>query len=287
VTVPPYAAQIQQALAEFLIEHPAGDGSGNVVGPASSVNNHLVAFSGTTGKLVKDGGVIPTSVPASTGANKVLFDDGETQDWSDEPILAGLTFGTEHPFGLQASETLPDRLIIGTPSETGVSYTLTPAAPTAEGSNGSGVQLVGGAGSGGGNVRLVGGTDTSPEGDSLPANVWLIGGYADESDARGNVIVESPYLNFGTTAGETGYGLRDNDGTIEAKHDDGAWAVIGNVIGPTTPTDGHLAVFDGTTGRRLKDGGALGITAVLDLGELGTLTIVNGIITATTIAEVP
>ncbi len=87
----PYSAQIQSALEEFLREHPAGDGSGDVVGPASAVNDHLVAFDGTTGRLLKDGGVIPAPLPVSTGANKVLFDDGETQAWSEAPILDTVT----------------------------------------------------------------------------------------------------------------------------------------------------------------------------------------------------
>ena len=34
-----------------------GGGTGDVVGPASAVNNNLVAFDGTTGKLIKDSGV--------------------------------------------------------------------------------------------------------------------------------------------------------------------------------------------------------------------------------------
>lgn len=32
----------------------------------------------------------------------------------------------------------------------------------------------------------------------------------------------------------------------------------GDVVGPASATDGHLAIFDGTTGKLIKDGGALG-----------------------------
>jgi hypothetical protein len=255
--MPPYSSQIQQALDQFLVDHPGGDGTGDVVGPFSSVNNHLVAFDGTTGRLLKDGGVIPAAIPVSTGANKVLFDDGETQVWSDSPILAGLTFGVEHPVFLQASDLFDDRLLIGVPPETGVTVTISPALPTGEGSNGSGIRLVGGDGSGGGNVLLVAGSDTSEAGDSLPASILLIAGYADNSEARGNVVVDSPYLNFGVTGGETGFGLRNNAGTIEAKNSGGEWAALGGggssdfpvLLGPpdfasataTPGTDGSLA----------------------------------------------
>lgn len=40
---------------------PAG-GTGDVVGPASSVNNDIVTFNGVTGKLVKDSGVAISSI---------------------------------------------------------------------------------------------------------------------------------------------------------------------------------------------------------------------------------
>lgn len=49
-----------------------GDGSGDVVGPASSVNLRVAVFSGTTGKEIADGGVLlsalaPLASPALTG----------------------------------------------------------------------------------------------------------------------------------------------------------------------------------------------------------------------------
>jgi hypothetical protein len=45
----------------------APSGSGDVVGPASAVSGQLCIFNGTTGKLIKDGGVVPTSNATHTG----------------------------------------------------------------------------------------------------------------------------------------------------------------------------------------------------------------------------
>lgn len=42
---------------ETLVIASTASGSGDVVGPASSVNNNVVMFDGTTGKLIKDSGV--------------------------------------------------------------------------------------------------------------------------------------------------------------------------------------------------------------------------------------
>lgn len=49
-----------------------GGGLGDVVGPASSTNNSLARFDGTTGKLLKDGAVIGTDVLAPAGSGAAL-----------------------------------------------------------------------------------------------------------------------------------------------------------------------------------------------------------------------
>lgn len=43
-----------------------GGGSGDVVGPAASTNNHVAAFNGATGKLLKDAGVLVADVVVTT-----------------------------------------------------------------------------------------------------------------------------------------------------------------------------------------------------------------------------
>lgn len=47
----------------------------------------------------------------------------------------------------------------------------------------------------------------------------------------GNAILSgaSRYLNFGDTSGPSGYGIRDNAGTIELKNDGGSWAAAGGL----------------------------------------------------------
>jgi hypothetical protein len=53
----------------------AGDGSGNVAGPAVAVDNGFARFDGTTGKLLKDGGtaIVPGDLDASTTAKRTAF----------------------------------------------------------------------------------------------------------------------------------------------------------------------------------------------------------------------
>jgi hypothetical protein len=67
-------------------------------------------------------------------------------------------------------------------------------------------------------------------------------------------MVTTPAIKI--TGGTPGVGkvlVSDADG-------DGAWTTVGggDVVGPASATDGHMAVFDGATGKLLKDGGAPG-----------------------------
>lgn len=52
-------------------------GSGDVVGPASAVNNNFAAFDTTTGKLIKDSGVSSASFAAALGADDNYVTDAE------------------------------------------------------------------------------------------------------------------------------------------------------------------------------------------------------------------
>lgn len=71
----------------------------------------------------------------------------------------------------------------------------------------------------------------------------------------GAKLGDNQYLNFGTTSGSSGYGIRDNNGTIEFKHESGSWSAIsssggGTFVGKTASSyDGNF-VSGGDTGYR-------------------------------------
>lgn len=64
---------------------------GAVIGPASATSGHIAVFSGTSGKLIADGGAVPAgTVTATAGAltlNALVLGAGTT----DEKVVAGLT----------------------------------------------------------------------------------------------------------------------------------------------------------------------------------------------------
>jgi hypothetical protein len=52
----------------------------------------------------------------------------------------------------------------------------------------------------------------------------------------GILLPASDYINFGATAGTSGYGFRDNSGTVEFKNSGGAWTAFGGTSAPVDAT---------------------------------------------------
>jgi len=65
----------------------SGGGTGDVVGPASATNNDLAAFDGTTGKLIKDSGVAPsTDGTFAANSDALLPTQKATKTYTDNAI---------------------------------------------------------------------------------------------------------------------------------------------------------------------------------------------------------
>lgn len=91
-------------------------------------------------------------------------------------------------------------------------------------------------------LAWTGPTQTAPNGNvAAPINVGTVdqlknGGLGVSSLAVfGNAILSgaSPYLNFGSTAGKSGYGIRDNNGVMEFRDSGGEWTPFSTVAGRT------------------------------------------------------
>ena len=121
--------------------------------------------------------------------------------------------------------------------------------------------------------------------------VWqeIAGSYLTTQWAQGRDILingTNKYLNFGSLSGSSGYGFRDNAGTMEYKNSGGAWAAItGGGGGPevdtlatvtargsTTTTD--IEITDTTKGLILKSPiGTRFRIGITDNGELTATSI--------------
>lgn len=72
---------------------------------------------------------------------------------------------------------------------------------------------------------------------------------------HGLLTPANSYHNFGTTYGSTGYGIRDNAGTMEFKNSAGSWTAFGSgggIGGSTGSTDNSILRADGTGGATLQ-----------------------------------
>jgi hypothetical protein len=73
--VPPNPPTTSSAYWQMVaLKGTDGTGTGDIVGPASSVDSRMAEFSGTTGKLIKDSGVVVTTFA------KTILDDASASD---------------------------------------------------------------------------------------------------------------------------------------------------------------------------------------------------------------
>jgi len=82
------------------------------------------------------------------------------------------------------------------------------------------------------------------------------------------VIITEGSAPASPSAGDQKLYIDSSDHKLKRKNSGGTvQSVDGDVVGPGSATDGHLAVFDGATGKLVKDGGAPGVG-----GSSGTFT---------------
>lgn len=251
----------------------SGGGSGDVVGPASSVANQFVRFSGTTGKLVKGGAGVISDTGAVTGLTDVSMNGtlAVTGDITVTGTVAGRFISTDggnldnHLGAPGANRHLPAS--IGTALQvprvnagaTGIEWS-TPAAgdvvgpgsstdntiarfnlATGKSIQGSGVSISDtNAISGVGNLTMNGALDVTGS--------ITIGG-VDVTAHAGDATKHLPSL--ATNALKV---LRVNAGATAPE-----WvtAGAGDVVGPASSASNELVVFNGTTGKLVGSGGVL------------------------------
>jgi hypothetical protein len=172
------------------LEYGTPSGGGDVTGAASSVNNNIAVFDGTTGKIIKDGGETIASINSSIGGK--------------EPTITAGTTG-QYFRGDKTFQTL-DNAAVGL-----------------------------------GNVANV----DQQNADNITSGT--LGGA--RLPAPTTTVLGGVKRNTGT-AGQVVSGI-DASGNLEYTTPSGA----GDVVGPSSVVDERIAVFDGTTGKLIKDGG--------------------------------
>ena len=220
-----------------------GSGSGDVVGPAEAVADNFAAFDGTTGKLIKDSGK-----KASDFADAEHSHAAADVTSGTFPVARGGT-------GLSSLTSTVNRYY-RTPGAPGDPMMLRSfaqvredigAATAAQGALADSAQQPPAEG------PFVDGDKTKLDGIESGANNYTL-------PAPTTTVIGGVKRNTGS-AGQFVAGISET-GDLEYDSPSGS----GDVVGPASATDGAAAIFDGATGKLLKDGVVLGGAAQLDVG---------------------
>lgn len=214
-------------------------GTGDVVGPASAVDGHIVQFDGVTGKLIKDGLATSTGGSGAADAGKVLVFNSEGE------IAASSTAGQNAVSGLVASG---------------------PGAGVYAENNGTGNAVVGIAVGGGiGGVFLA----TGAEGVTATSDTQPGGSFTNASAAEPALHVQN---NDATNAGDLFHFHNDANQGVEGGNDGTLnWTTATGAQGTAT----NLPVFGALTKGVVPAAGAVP-AATNFLTETGTFAVPAG-----------
>jgi hypothetical protein len=97
-------------------------------------------------------------------------------------------------------------------------------------------------------------------------------------------ILSNSYISFGTNFESTSYGLRDNNGIIEFKNNNGSWLpvlALNNIVDNTLSGN---KIIDNTININKLNGGGTGLNVILDNNTVGKVS--NNVINDNTISGV-
>ena len=263
------------ASTDSITINSTASGSGDVVGPASSSDNALVRFDGTTGKLVQNGQITESDTGDLAAVNSITMDttpsgslttQGQMMWNSGEETLDIQLNG----FALHVGE----HVVFHVKNSTG--STIAKGVPVMfAGTTGNSGQLLIQPWDGTSPSTLFMGLTAESLTDGSEGFVIAFGklrGIQTNGANYGESWADGEIIYAGTTTGSLTKTIPSAPNPIvqvlavvHAHASNGTYFIrvtniLGDVFGPSSSTDSHLALFDGTTGKVIKDGGTFGDT---------------------------
>lgn len=263
------------ASTDSITINSTASGSGDVVGPTSSTDNALVRFDGTTGKLVQNGQITESDTGDLAAVNSITMDttpsgslttQGQMMWNADEETLDIQLNG----FALHVGE----HVVFHVKNSTG--STIAKGFPVMfAGTTGNSGKLLIQPWDGTSPSTLFMGLTAESLTDGSEGFVIAFGklrGIQTNGANYGQTWVDGEIIYAGTTTGSLTKTIPSAPNPIvqvlavvHAHASNGTYFIrvtniLGDVFGPSSSTDSHLALFDGTTGKVIKDGGTFGDT---------------------------
>jgi len=243
---------------EFQLVAPTA-GTGDVVGPASAVDNNFASFDLTTGKLIQDSGSSASSFATAAQGSTA---DSATQPGDNISTLtndAGYTTNVGDVVGPASSVTARIATFDGVTGKLlqDSGSLVSDFATSAQGA------LADSATQPGDNISTL----TNDSG--FTTNVGDVVGPASSVTARiatfdgttGKLLQDSGSLvsDFATSAqgALADSATQPGDNVSDLTNDAGYTTNTGDVVGPASAVDNRLATFDGITGKLVQDSGTL------------------------------
>lgn len=290
------------AATDSITINSTASGSGDVVGPSSSTNHSLVRFDGTTGKLVQNGQITQSDTGNLAAVNSIAMDTTPSGSLTTQGQM--MWNSSEETLDIQLNGFalhVGEQVVYHVRNSTG--STIAKGVPVMyAGTTGNSGRLLIEPWDGVGPATLFMGllAETLTDGsDGFVIAFGKLRGIQTNGANYGQTWTDGEIIYAGLTSGSltdvvpsAPNPIIEVLAVVNAHASNGTFFIrpnytTGDVFGPSSATDGNVAIFDGTTGKVIANGPAIstGGNGAADDGKLVAFGASGGLTAASLSAD--